>query len=71
MAKHILIQHQRQVITARDEEDFQRINIRRKHLFDDAMRAFSRPSFNVSKMIKVKRVALMMGVLVESSTRSL
>lgn len=41
------------VIIGSDEEDCQRIHIRRSHLFSDAMRAFSRPTFNVSKMLKV------------------
>ena len=51
--KHALIQHQRKVVTARDEEDFQRINVRRSHLFDDALCAFSKPTFDVRKMLKV------------------
>ena len=53
MAKHLLQQHQSKVITGQDEEDFQRIHVRRSHLFSDAMRAFSRATFNVSKMLKV------------------
>ena len=51
---HILIQYQRRVIVSRDEEDYQRISIRRPHLFKDALRAFSKPSFNVGKILKVK-----------------
>ncbi len=40
-------------------EDFQRINIRRRHVFrrhvfSDTLRAFSKPSFNVGKLLKVK-----------------
>ena len=52
-AKHALIQHQQRVITSIDVEDMQRIHVRRKCLFSDAVRAFSRLSFNVSKMLKV------------------
>ncbi len=39
---------------AEDEEDFQRINIRRRHVFSYTLRAFSKPSFNVGKLLKVK-----------------
>ena len=53
MAKNVLQQHQCKVITGRDEEDRQRICVRRSHLFSDAARAFSRPNFNVSKLLKV------------------
>lgn len=41
------------MITGADEEDYQRIYIRRNNLFSDALRAFSKPGFNVSKMLKV------------------
>ena len=51
--KHILQQHQVKVITGKDEEDYQRISVRRPNLYLDAMRAFSKPTFNVSKMLKV------------------
>ena len=53
VAKHAMIQHQRKVIQAKDEEDTQSVYIRRKLLYSDAFKAFSRPSFNVSKMLKV------------------
>lgn len=49
-AKHVLQEHQKRVITG---SDFQRINVRRSHLYQDAVRAFSRPTFNVSKLLKV------------------
>ena len=49
-AKHVLIQHQLKVITADNEEDFQRINVRRSALFHDAFRAFTKLTF---KMLKV------------------
>ena len=51
--KHVLLQHQHRVIKALDEEDIQRISVRRSHLFQDALRAFSKPTFNVGKMLKV------------------
>ena len=51
--KHILLEHQRCVIVAANDEDFQRIGVRRAHLFQDAFRAFSKPSFNVNKVLKV------------------
>lgn len=49
----MILQHQFKVITGSHEEDQQRLSLRRSHLFVDAIRAFSRPSFNVSKMLKV------------------
>lgn len=52
-AKHVLQQHQYKVITGRDEEDRQRIHVRRSHIINDSIRAFSKPNFNVSKMLKV------------------
>ena len=53
VGKHVILQHQRKVIIGEDEEDFQRVNIRRRNLFGDASRAFSKPHFNVSKMVKI------------------
>ena len=52
--KHILLEHQRCVIVAADEEDFQRIAVRRSDLFKDAFRAYSKPNFNVNKVLKVR-----------------
>lgn len=52
--KHVLIEHRRHVFVAVDEEDFQRISVRRKYLFQDAFSAYSRLSFNVNKVLKVK-----------------
>lgn len=40
------------VITGKDEEDLQPINVRRRQIFQDGMRAFAKPSFDVSKMLK-------------------
>ena len=50
--KHVLLQHQLKVITGANEEDMQPVHVRRKHIFEDAMRAFAKPSFNVSKMYR-------------------
>ena len=50
---HIFKTHQQKVIMAVDEEDYQRIHVRSKCLFDDAVWAFSRPTFNASKLLKV------------------
>lgn len=51
--KHVLVQHRNNVIRADNEEDYQRITVRRSTLFGDAFRSFSKPTFNVSKMLKV------------------
>ena len=53
MAKHVLLQHQRKVINGEDEEDRQRLHVRRNSLVKDTLAAFSRSSFDVSKMLKV------------------
>lgn len=52
--KHILQQHQRRVMTSEDDEDVQRIHVRRSHIYDDSVRQFVKDSFNVSKFLKVK-----------------
>ena len=41
------------VITQRDEEDRQRLHVRRSNLVEDTIIAFSRPTFDVSKMLQV------------------
>ncbi len=41
------------VITSADEEDVQRIHVRRSHIFEDSFRQFSKNSFDVTKMLKV------------------
>ena len=51
--KHILIQHQQRMIKAKDEEDYQRLYVRRSRVYSDAMRSFGKPSFDVEKMLKV------------------
>ena len=55
--KHILLQHQLKVISGENEEDMQPIHVRRKYIFSDAMRAFCRPTFDVSKMLKVRFIS--------------
>ena len=52
--KHILLQHQVKVVHGEHEEDFQPIHIRRSSIFEDAVRAFGKPSFDAAKMFKVQ-----------------
>ena len=40
-------------MTGMDEEDYQRINIRRSCLLKDAVRQFSKASFDVNKLLRV------------------
>ena len=47
--KHAIQQHQRSTMTSIDEEDVQRINVRRNLLFHDSFRQFSKDSFEVAK----------------------
>ena len=51
--KHILQQHQKRVITSTDEEDVQRLHVRRSHIFEDSYRSFSKHSFDGTKMLRV------------------
>ena len=53
VAKHVMQQHQLTVITSTDDEGFQRITVQRSHFFLDPFCAFSKSSFNVSKLLKV------------------
>lgn len=53
VAKHAIRQHQMKVISGRDEEDRQRVHVRRSNLVKDTIKAFSKPTFDVSKMLKV------------------
>lgn len=55
--KHILLQHQQRVIKASDEEDYQRISVRRSKIYHDAIRAFSKVSFDANKILKVCFIA--------------
>ena len=52
----LLSPHQGRVITSEDNEDVQRLHIRRSHVFLDALRQFSKRSFDVSKMLQVRFV---------------
>ena len=42
------------MIVASDEEDYQRIHVRRSHVLKDSLRALSNPHFKDSKMLKVR-----------------
>ena len=46
-------QHQYRAIRSSDDEDIQRINVRRSHLYSDAMRYFSKKTFNADKILRV------------------
>ncbi len=46
--KHVILQHQRRAILSLDDEDMQRIHVRRSNLFSDALRQFS------TKMLSVR-----------------
>ena len=53
VTKHAIQQHQMRVISGRDEEDKQRLHVRRGNLVQDTIRAFARPTFDISKVLKV------------------
>ena len=57
MLKHVILQHQARTIVSANEEDTQRIHVRRSHLLADALRQFSKSSFDVDKMLQVRFVA--------------
>ena len=44
------------MVRGEHEEDFQPIHVRRSSIFEDAVRAFSKPSFNAAEMFKVRFV---------------
>ena len=52
--KHIIQQHQGRVLTSVDDEDVQLLHIRRSNLLSDALRQFSKSSFDASKILKVR-----------------
>lgn len=54
--KHIILQHQAKEIMSDDDEDVQRIHVRRSHVFSDALRQFSKESFRVNKMLNIRFV---------------
>ncbi len=51
--KHLLVQHRECVLVGRDEEDFQRINVRRSFLLRDAFRHIGKDSFDANKLLRV------------------
>ena len=54
VVKHAMLQHQSRVMTQLDDGDcYQRLHVRRSHLVADTLRAFSKPTFDVSKSLKV------------------
>lgn len=54
VAKHAMLQHQSRVMTSLGDGDcYQRIHVRRSHLVIDIMKAFSKATFDVSKILKV------------------
>lgn len=52
----MILQHQSQAILSIDDEDVQRVHVRRSHLFSDSLRQFCRKSFDVTKMLQVRFV---------------
>ena len=54
VVKHIIQQHQGRVLTSVDDEDVQLLHIRRSNLLSDALRQFTKSSFDVGKMLKVR-----------------
>ena len=52
--KHVLQQHQRRVMTSENEEDVQKLHVRRSNIYEDSVRQFTKDSFNVSKFLKVR-----------------
>ncbi len=51
-----MIQHQQRVIIGNDEEDMQRIYVRRNFVLENSLKAFSRSTFNVYKILRVNFV---------------
>ncbi len=52
--KHILQQHSIKELTSSNDEDVQHLRVRRSHIFSDALRQFSKDSFNCSKLLRVR-----------------
>lgn len=50
----MVLQHQARMLKSDDDEDVQHLIIRRKHLFPDALKAFKRSMFDVSKHLRVR-----------------
>lgn len=54
VAKYAMLQHQSRVMISLDDGDcYQRIHVRRSHLVMDTMKAVSKATFDVSKILKV------------------
>ncbi len=51
--KHILQQHRIKELTSSNDEDVQHLRVRRSNIFSDALRQFSKDSFNCSKLLRV------------------
>ncbi len=53
VTKHVIQQHQNLVLGGDDQEDHQRMSVRRSHVLKDAVKAFSKLTFVASKVLKV------------------
>ena len=47
------MQHRDRVLVSKDEEDYQRINVRRSFLLRDALRQICKDSFDSNKLLRV------------------
>ena len=59
-------QHQLLAIKSSNDEDFQRINIRRSQVYSDALQYFSKKAFDVEKLLKacfIRQEAVDLGIL--------
>ena len=59
-------QHQLRAIKSSNDEDVQRINIRRSQVYSDALQHFSKKAFDVEKLLKacfVRQEAVDLGIL--------
>ncbi len=52
--KHLILQHQARVVTSKDETDVQHIVVRRRVLYEDALRVFVKPKCDVSKVLRIR-----------------
>ena len=56
-------QHQLRAIKFSNNEDVQRINIRRSQVYSDALRHFSKKAFDVEKLCFIRQEAVDLGIL--------
>ena len=59
-------QHQLRTIKSSNDEDVQRINIRRSQVYSDSLQHFSKKAFDVEKLLKacfVRQEAVDLGIL--------